>query len=65
MSSDDDLEPTFKGHKADFDSMNVESLSLEELKDYIEHAKREIGRAEAEISSREALRGDADALFKS
>lgn len=65
MSLDDDLEPTFQGHKNGFDEMNVESLSVEELKAYIEHAKREIARAEAEIAGREALRGDADALFKS
>ena len=65
MSLDDDLEPRFQGHKAGFDEMNVEGLSVEELNAYIEHAKAEIARAEAEIKSREALRGDADALFKS
>ena len=65
MSLDDDLEPTFKGEKPGFDLMNVEALSMEELKEYIAHAHGEIVRAEAEISSREALRGDADALFKS
>ena len=65
MSLDDDLEPTFKGHKSNFDEMNVEGLSGEELNAYIEQAKKEIARAEAEISSREVLRGDADALFKS
>lgn len=64
MSSEDDLEPTFQGHASDFSAMNVESLSIEELKAYIEHAKQEIARAEAEIASRESLRGDADALFK-
>lgn len=65
MSLDDDLDPSFKGHKDGFDEMNVEALSLEELKEYIAHAQAEIARAEAEIKSREALRGDADALFKS
>jgi len=65
MSLDDDLEPNYKGHKKGFDEMNIESLSIEELKAYIEHAKQEIARAEAEISGREALRGDADALFNS
>ena len=45
--------------------MKIEALSIEELKAYIEHAKQEIVRAEAEIASRESLRGDADALFKS
>ena len=65
MSPDDDLEPTFQGEKTGFDQMNVEALSLEELKEYIAHAQEEIARAEAEIGSREALKGDADALFKS
>jgi uncharacterized small protein (DUF1192 family) len=64
MAADDDLEPTFQGHPGDFSAMNVEALSIEELKDYIEHTKREIARAEAEIAGRESLRGDADALFK-
>lgn len=64
MSPDDDLEPTFQGVKSGFDQMNVEALSLEELKEYIAHAQAEIARAEAEINSREALKGDADALFK-
>jgi len=65
MISEDDLEPTFQGHESDFDKINVEALSTEELRAYIEHAKQEITRAKAEISGREALRGDADALFKS
>jgi uncharacterized small protein (DUF1192 family) len=65
MSFDDDLEPNFQGHKKGFDPMNLESLSVEELEDYIAHAKSEITRAEDEIKSRNALRGDADALFKS
>lgn len=65
MSRDDDLEPTFQKVKPGFDAMNVEALSLEELNEYIAHAQSEIARAEAEIKSREALRGDADALFKS
>jgi len=64
MSSEDDLEPTFQGHETDFREIKVESLSIEELKAYIEHAKQEIARAEAEIAGRESLRGDADALFK-
>ncbi|MEP4378983.1 MAG: DUF1192 domain-containing protein [Alphaproteobacteria bacterium] len=65
MSAEDDLEPTFQGHPGDFSEMKVEALSIEELKAYIEHATKEIARAEAEIAGREALRGDADALFKS
>lgn len=65
MSLDDDLEPTFQVVKPDFELVNVEGLSLEELKNYITHAQTEIQRAKSEINSRKALRGDADALFKS
>lgn len=64
MSSDDDLEPTFRSVKAGFEQMNVEALSIEELREYIAHAQGEIARADTEIKSREALQGDADALFK-
>ena len=65
MILDDDQEPNFQGHKSGFNEMNIEGLSVEELNAYIKYAKNEIARAEAEIASREALRGDADALFKS
>jgi uncharacterized small protein (DUF1192 family) len=64
MSFDDDLEPQHPAVKKEFEQVNVEALSVEELKAYIEHAKEEILRTEAEIKSREALRGDADSLFK-
>lgn len=64
MSFDDDLEPRRPATKPGFPQVNVETLSVEELKEYIEHAKQEIARAETEIKSRAALRGDADSLFK-
>ena len=64
MSFDDDLEPQHAAAKKGFDQVNIEALSIEELKAYIEHAKQEILRTEAEIKSREAHRGDADSLFK-
>jgi len=64
MSFDDDLEPRRPAAKQAFPQVNVESLSVAELKEYIEHAKREIARADAEIKNRAALRGDADSLFK-
>ena len=47
-----------------FEQINVEALSIEELRDFIAHAQAEIARAEAEITSKQALRGDAAALFK-
>lgn len=64
MSFDDDLEPQHQPKRKGFPEANVESLSIEELKAYIEHANSEIARAEAEIANKESLRGDADALFK-
>jgi uncharacterized small protein (DUF1192 family) len=64
MSFDDDLEPQHPAKPKAFEEINVEALSIEELMEYIEHAKNEILRAEAEIKSRETLRGDADSLFK-
>ena len=65
LSIDDDLEPTFRGHADGFEQMNVEALSIEELREYIAHAQAEIARAEKEIRNRDALRNNADALFKS
>ncbi len=64
MSFDDDLEPQHPAKPKTFEEVNIEALSVEEMKEYIEHAKKEILRAEAEIKSREAMRGDADSLFK-
>ena len=64
MSIDDDLEPTFRGNADGFEQMNVEALSIEELREYIAHAQAEIARAEEEIRNRDALRNNADALFK-
>ncbi len=64
MSIDEDLEPTFRGNADGFEQMNVEALSIEELREYIAHAQAEIARAEEEIRNRDALRNNADALFK-
>ena len=64
MSFDDDLEPQHQPKGKAFPQANVEALSIEELKAYIEHANNEIARAKAEISAKESLRGDADALFR-
>ena len=64
MSFDDDLEPQHPANRKKFEPVNIEALSIEELKEYIEHAKQEILRADAEIQSRQALRGDANSLFK-
>ncbi len=59
----DDLEPQAKPTKG-FVSANVEQLSIADLQDYISHCEAEIGRARAEIEAKQALRGDAESLFK-
>ena len=64
MSFDDDLEPQHPASKKGFEQVNIELLSVEELHEYIAHAKQEIARAEAEIRDRASHRGEADALFK-
>ncbi len=64
MSMDDDFGPLDADEKKVFEMANVEALSIEELRAYIEHAKQEIARAEEEIGNRESLRGAADALFR-
>jgi uncharacterized small protein (DUF1192 family) len=64
MSIDDDLEPQHPANRKIFVPVNIEALSVEEMREYIEHAKQEILRTEAEIQSRQSLRGDADSLFK-
>lgn len=64
MSFDEDLEPQHPANAKKFAPVKLEALSVEEMREYIEHAKQEILRAEAEINGRETLRGDADSLFK-
>ena len=55
----DDLEPIIKPKEIDF-----ESLSIEELKEYIIELKAEIERAENYILSKEKDRLNAESLFK-
>lgn len=43
---------------------NLQIMDIEELEDYIAGMKEEIGRAEAMIKSKKAVRQGADALFK-
>ncbi len=64
MSFDEDLEPQHPANRKKFEPINIDALSVAEMREYIEFAKQEIMRAEAEIQSRDALRGDADSLFK-
>ncbi len=55
----DDLEPIIKPKEIDF-----ESLSIEELMEYIVELKAEIERAENYILSKEKDRLNAESLFK-
>ena len=55
----DDLEPIIKPNEIDFDT-----LSIEELKEYIVELNTEIKRAENYISSKEKDRLTAESLFK-
>ena len=55
----DELEPVKKSEKIDFDT-----LSIEELKEYIEELKAEIIKAEKFIQSKQGDRLKAEELFK-
>ena len=55
----DELEPVKKSEKIDFDT-----LSLEELKEYIDELKAEIAKAESFIQSKQGDRLKAEELFK-
>ncbi len=55
----DDLEPIITPKEIDFDT-----LSIEELKEYIIKLNAEIKRAESYISSKEKDRLNAESLFK-
>ena len=55
----DELEPVKKSEKIDFDT-----LSVEELKEYIEELKAEIAKAEKFIQSKQGDRFKAEELFK-
>ena len=55
----DELEPVKKSEKVDFDT-----LSVEELKEYIDELKAEIIKAENFIQSKQGDRLKAEELFK-
>ena len=55
----DDLEPSKKSEKIDFDT-----LSVEELREYIDELKAEIIKAENFIQSKQGDRLKAEELFK-
>ena len=55
----DELEPVKKSEKIDFDT-----LSVEELREYIDELKAEIAKAENFIQSKQGDRFKAEELFK-
>ena len=55
----DELEPVKKSENIDFDT-----LSVEELREYIEELKAEIAKAESFIQSKQGDRLKAEELFK-
>jgi uncharacterized small protein (DUF1192 family) len=63
MAVDDDLEPQHR-RKPAYLPARLEDLSIAELNAYIAHCESEIGRARAEIDSRDSHRGAAEALFR-
>ena len=65
MSFEEDEQFSSVKKNKPFKETDLEDLSVEEIKEYVEHSKKEILRAEAEIKSRESIRGDANLLFKS
>jgi uncharacterized small protein (DUF1192 family) len=65
MSFEEDEQFSSVKKNKPFKETNLDGLSVEEIKEYVEHSKKEILRAEAEIKSRESIRGDANLLFKS
>lgn len=59
MINPDDLEPA----RPVLAPVDLQSLSIQDLKDYIRSLQTEIGRAEAMIQSKEAHRSGAESLF--
>ncbi len=61
MFSDDDLDPRTKKAKP----RNLDNMSVEELREYIEELQSEIVRVESEITKKQKHMDAASSLFKS
>ncbi len=61
MAQDEDA-PTRK--RTRLERLVLDSLGVEELRDYIGELKDEIARAEADIARKQGLRSAADAFFR-
>ena len=57
----DDLEPPRKRVK----KIDMDTMSIEQLSDYIAEMEAEIGRAREAIKTKDGARSAADAVFKS
>lgn len=60
MFTDDDLDPKHKRLKP----RNLDNLSIDDLKTYINDMKAEIARVEADILKKEAHKNAISGLFK-
>ena len=61
MAQDEDA-PTRK--RTRLERLVLDSLGVEELRDYIGELKDEIARAEADIARKQGLRSASDAFFR-
>ncbi len=64
MGYDDDIEPQNNLQKKKFEPYKLDSLSIEEMREYILFLKNEISNTEIQINKRVILKGDAQSLFK-
>ncbi len=61
MKDDDDLPPR---KRVRLEKLTLDSLGVEELRDYIGELQAEIARVEADITRKQSHRGAADAFFR-
>ena len=61
MKDDDDLPPR---KRVRLEKLTLDSLGVEELRDYIGELQAEIARVEADIARKQSHRGAADAFFR-
>jgi len=59
---DEDEGPARK--RARLEKLVLDTLGIEELRDYIDELKAEIARVEADIARKQSHRGAADAFFR-
>lgn len=61
MVDDDDLPPRKRSR---LEKLTLDTLSVEELRDYIGELREEIVRVEADIARKQSHRSAADAFFR-